>query len=134
MVLVDQMIVVKKIAAGLRFSSFEKSENQLLSSSTIFLFNHTFFTDASGSTPGASRKATFGFEICFILMEGSFSSFEKSENQLFFELNCFLIQSYLLFKDASGSSPGASRKSDVWNPFQNDVSDSIPERLFWLIR
>ncbi len=39
-----------------------------------------------------------------------FSLFEKSENQLFF-FNYFLIQSYIFFKDASGSIPVASRKA-----------------------
>ncbi len=65
-----------------------------------------------------------------------FSSFEKTENQLCFaiQLFFFFLFNHTFFKDASGSIPGAFRKNDIWNLFQNDVSGSIPERCVWLSR
>ena len=52
----------KNLTPGFRFSLFEKSENQLFFFNYFLIQSYIFFKDASGSIPGASKKATF--EIC----------------------------------------------------------------------
>ncbi len=55
---VDQLLVEPLRRAGLRFSFFEKSENQLFFAIQLFFYSiKHFFEDASGSIPGASGKS-----------------------------------------------------------------------------
>ncbi len=62
-----------------------------------------------------------------------FSSFEKSENQLFFRIQLFFYSIIHFFQGRSRFDSWCVRRSGTWNLFGMDVSGSIPGRLFgWL--
>ena len=150
--LVDQMIVDVQ-SAGLRFSSFEKSENQLIFWVHLFfyLIIHSFSRTLQVRFLVRSEKATFGS------FDGrlSFDSWKMGlvDYMIVVKTNCWFVFFFIREKRKPAVLSNSTIYSinlffqgpfrfDSWrvqkkrhlNLFQNDVSGSILERWVWFIR
>ncbi len=154
-----KMGLVDKMIGSMSLLVFDFLHSRKAKTSCSFEVNYfsiqsyIFFKDAPGSIPGVSRRAFFGLfdtrlrfdswmmglvDQMIVVVEKQlglrFSSFEKSENQLFSWINCFSFQSF--FQGRFRFDSWRVQKSNIWfwNLFGKDVSGSIPERWVWLIR
>ncbi len=58
----------------------------------------------------------------------------KVKNQLFFWAQLFSLNHTLFLQGRFRFDSWRVQKSDIWNLFGKDVSGSIPERWFWLMK